>query len=86
MRVGFIVAFLIALAAAGADKPTSQPATRPATATSPTEPLASTPKEALRSLNLAQRDGDAAAVRSLFVTDDEDGAKGWPPSTKPRLR
>ena len=49
------------------------PATRPTTA--PAIPPATTPKEALRSLNLALRDGDAAGVRSLFLTRDEDDAR-----------
>lgn len=54
-----------------ATAPSTQPATKPADELAP----ASTPKEALRSLNLALRDGDAAAIRSLFDTRDDQGRK-----------
>lgn len=63
-----------------------QPATRPAhaihhgpttsPATAPTSRGAqSTPKGTLRQLNLALRDGDAGAIRSLFQTTDDEGKK-----------
>ena len=71
MRVGLIIALtalvtaLWAMAADNAAAPSTAPAELPA----------GTPKEALRSLNLAQRDGDAAAVRSFFLTVDEEGEK-----------
>jgi hypothetical protein len=69
MRVGFISIFFFSCTVAGAPG-TSQPATqaRPAT---PAEEV----KEALRSLTIAQRDGDAAAIRAVFLTEDEEGAR-----------
>jgi hypothetical protein len=62
LRFALLIALVVFSAAAG-------PETRPATAA--IEPPASTPKEALRSVNLAQRDGDSAALRALFVAENE---------------
>lgn len=80
MRVGQIMVLVSALSASAAGQshvaaPTTMPGAKPATAPVWTEPPASTPREALRSLNIAQRDGDAAAICSLFLTEDEQGAR-----------
>ncbi|HET6246234.1 MAG TPA: hypothetical protein VFE47_00910 [Tepidisphaeraceae bacterium] len=61
MHLKCLLLFAIALALAAG------PQTKPA------DPPAGTPKEALHSLNLAQRDGDAAAIRALFYSKDERG-------------
>ncbi|HWE02938.1 MAG TPA: hypothetical protein VG326_11070 [Tepidisphaeraceae bacterium] len=72
MRVGLLTFILIA-PVAGAAPPS--PSTRPAPASAPASAPADTPKQALRALNIALRDGDAAAIRELFITRDEDGAR-----------
>ena len=43
--------------------------------TTPAEIPATSPKAALTSLNLALRDGDRQAIRSLFVTHDDEGSR-----------
>ncbi|HZL38541.1 MAG TPA: hypothetical protein VFC78_24740 [Tepidisphaeraceae bacterium] len=55
--------------------PATAPATRPSKAptTASVSVPAITPKAALRKLNLALRDGDADAIRSVFETSDESG-------------
>jgi hypothetical protein len=79
MRVGLIMALVTALSANAAAPsfaaPTTNPSAKPTTAPAWAEPPASTPREALRSLNIAQRDGDAKAICSLFLTEDELGAR-----------
>lgn len=77
-------------AQSSATAPSIGPSTRPATlpagpgespTRSPEAPLrpaeapAGSPKQALRSLNLALRDGQTQAIRSLFVTRDDAAAK-----------
>ena len=78
MQVGLIFAFLIGVTAAAlAQTPSTRPATAPqagATTKSTTAP-ADTPKQALRALNVALRDGDAPSIRNLFLTHNENGAK-----------
>lgn len=70
MRFAF-VGILISLAAATAFAQTTQPATYPTTQPATDQ----TPKGTLRMLNIALRDGDAASVRQLFQTGDEQEAK-----------
>ncbi|MDB5299954.1 MAG: hypothetical protein JWO87_1617 [Phycisphaerales bacterium] len=63
MRLG-IVLILSVICTASARAQQTRPATAPAT-----------PKETLRTLNLALRDGDAETVKSLFQTTTAEGKK-----------
>ncbi|HZK81328.1 MAG TPA: hypothetical protein VFC46_09685 [Humisphaera sp.] len=56
-----------------ATRPSPAPQTTPATI--PASARADTPKQALRALNMALRDGDARAIRELFVIRDDDASR-----------
>lgn len=62
---------------APATMPATAPTTAPVPATAPAAGpvVALTPKDALRQLNIALRDGNAAAIRSLFLTADDEAKK-----------
>jgi len=68
-----IAPMAVASAQPASTRPAAIPQTLPTTipATVPTD----TPKQALRALNIALRDGDARAIRELFVIRDDDASR-----------
>ncbi len=78
MRFGIVLGLTVLMSATILGQTTlPAPTTTPTTTTAPTQPapVPSTPKETLRSLNIALRDGDTATVQAIFLTRDESGAR-----------